>query len=240
MLFLSFSSSANFWMDDTKIVISHAGGSIEGKKYLNSLEAVQSSIKNGFKFIELDLLETPDGDLIAAHDWKTFHKITGYSSQNNAISSKEARKRKIFKNQTVLTSSGIKEIFIQNPDLFLVTDKIRNIDIIKEKFSNFLDRVIVEFKSPEECKQGTAEGISKCAFLFDSLPSINSLDERYVALITMPLWKVDEYKERLLKKSSVKVLVYTVNDATTARKILNLPFVKGIYTDTLPPNFMDN
>lgn len=240
MMFLNLSAFADFWTDDTKIVISHAGGSIEGKKYLSSLEAVQSSIKKGFKFIELDLLETSDGDLVAAHDWKTFHKITGYPAQNNAISSKEVKGRKIFKNQTVLTSSEIKEIFMQNPELFLVTDKIRNINIIKEKFSTFLDRVIVEFKFPKECKRGIDEGLSKCAFLFKFLPIDDNVDEKYTAVITIPLRKLDEYKERLLKQSSVKVLVYTVNDDTVAREILNLPFVKGIYTDTLPPNFMDN
>ena len=240
MLLLSFSSSADFLSNDAKIIISHAGGSINGNIYLNSLEAVQSSIKKGFKFIELDLLETPDGDLIAAHDWKTFHKITGYPSQNNPISSKEAKERKILKNQTVLTSSDIEKIFMQHTDLFLVTDKIRNIGTIKKKFSAFLDRVIVEFKSPEECRQGATEGISKCAFLFNFLPSVDSLDERYITLIVMPLRKVDDYKEKLLNKSSVKVFVYTVNDIITARKILDLPFVKGIYTDTLTPNFMDN
>ena len=110
------------------ILIAHAGGALDGKTYLNSLEAVQEAIKNDFTYIELDLLETTDGDLVAAHDWKKFHNLTGFPEQTQPISAAEIKKRKILEKQTILTSEEIRSIFEKNKNLVLVTDKIQNID----------------------------------------------------------------------------------------------------------------
>ena len=54
--------------------IAHAGGGFKDITYSNSKESVIKSIEKGFKYIELDLLETSDGFIVAAHDWKTFKK----------------------------------------------------------------------------------------------------------------------------------------------------------------------
>lgn len=72
---------------DTKkdsILIAHGAGQIDGKKYTNSLEALELAVKNGYKFIELDLLITKDKRIIAAHDWKMFEEMTGIKSRNLA------------------------------------------------------------------------------------------------------------------------------------------------------------
>lgn len=60
--------------------IAHAGGAIIDKgevfTYTNSKEALLQSIKEGFKFIELDLVLDLQGEIFAAHDYKHFYKIT--------------------------------------------------------------------------------------------------------------------------------------------------------------------
>ena len=62
--------------------IAHAGGALIDDKtgevftYTNSKEALLQSIKEGFKFIELDLSLDSQGEIFAAHDYKHFYTIT--------------------------------------------------------------------------------------------------------------------------------------------------------------------
>ena len=228
-ILFSFPSLATIFEQDKKVIIAHAGG---GGAYLNTLEATLHSIKKGFQYIELDLLETNDGDLVAAHDWQTFHRLTGYPDQVLPLFSHQCKKRKILKKQTVLTSDIINTIFEQNNGIYLVTDKIRNIDLIKQKFSKFLDRIIIEVKYPNECTEAKKKGIKYCAFLFDEKLLI---EEHMPLLVTIPFLTLEKHKKWFLKHPNVQALVYTVNDIEIAKKILNYPFVKGIYTDILPP-----
>lgn len=224
--------SASF-KEDEKVIISHAGGGMDGLKYINSLEVVLQSIQKGFQYIELDLLETTDGDFVAAHDWITFHRLTGHPHQKNPLSLEEVNERKILKNQNVLTSEQINTIFTSNKELYLVTDKTENINLIKEKFSAFLDRIVVEFRSFEQCEQAQKYGIKYCAFWFNKkyTPNVN-----IPLLVTMPFQDIEKNKEWLLQHQNIKVLTYTINDSNNAKKILRYPFIKGIYTDFLAPN----
>ena len=232
LVFLSSCSGKT--SQEIPFIIAHAGGSISGEYYLNSKEAVLQSVKRNLRYIELDLLQTTDGDLVAAHDWDTFHKLTGHKGETAPISSKQAKQRRILGHQTVLTSKEIQEIFNQYPQLYLVTDKIGNISLLREKFSSFLDRIIVELKSLEECENQSLNGIKQCVFLLDDpLP-----DTKAVVWVTLPLRKIDLYKQWLVNHPNVHVLVYTVNDKKIAKKLSKYPFIKGIYSDTLSPGFI--
>ena len=119
--------------DDPRAFVAHAGGEIGGERYTNSLEAVQNAIERGYRFIELDLLQTTDGFLVAAHDWAKFHKITGHKG-TNPISLEEFRYRKIYGRYTPISEVEIREIFLANPELILVTDKIQNPGAVIEAF----------------------------------------------------------------------------------------------------------
>ena len=69
--------------------------------YTNSKESVLNSLKNGFKYIELDLLITKDNHIIAAHDWSFINE-----NQNN----------------TPLTLNEVIEIY-KNKNITLLTGK---------------------------------------------------------------------------------------------------------------------
>lgn len=119
---------------------------------------------NGFQLIELDLLETTDGRLIAAHDWKTFHQLTGKPEQTKPLSFNQARKRKILGTQHVLTDTDIFHFFNNRPDLYLVTDKIDNLSLLKEKFGAFQDRIIVEVFTLPKYQEAISLGFKNVAF----------------------------------------------------------------------------
>lgn len=48
--------------------IAHALGGIDGKKYTNSLEALNEGYDNGIKLFEVDLSMTSDNVMVARHD----------------------------------------------------------------------------------------------------------------------------------------------------------------------------
>ena len=63
--------------DNVNGYIAHGGG-VNTFSLTNSKEAIVDSIENGFKYIEVDLLETKDGKLVGGHDWGDLKKADQY------------------------------------------------------------------------------------------------------------------------------------------------------------------
>ncbi|MDB4184047.1 glycerophosphodiester phosphodiesterase family protein [Alphaproteobacteria bacterium] len=127
--------------------IAHAGGGINGETYTNSLEALQKSINNNYKLIELDLLVTSDKKLLAYHDWKSLSELCKIKeSELQVLKISEIKKCKFSINNndyTFLDGSKINKIFTENKNLILITDKIQDYKILKKEFK-FQDRIFVE------------------------------------------------------------------------------------------------
>lgn len=139
---LQFFKPEQSWRHSPQHFIAHAGGAIEGHRYTNSREAVEQSLRNGFVFIELDIVETTDGHLVAAHGWEDFRTFTGREGKG-ALSLAEFKDSKIFGRFTPLTMEDIVEIFRAHPAAVLVTDKIRDHAKLLAAFP-FHERLIVE------------------------------------------------------------------------------------------------
>ena len=59
----NYKKNYNFtnYLNDKNRFIAHAGGGLNGQKYLNALEALNESYSKGLKLFELDLKLTSDG-----------------------------------------------------------------------------------------------------------------------------------------------------------------------------------
>ncbi len=112
--------------------IAHAGGCIDGVFYTNSLEAIDHAISCGIKIVELDLVLTTDGDIVAAHDWPSFHAATGHKGDSCAICTSEFRARKIHGRYTPVTAAMIDSVMVAHPDIYLMTDKISDPGILQQ------------------------------------------------------------------------------------------------------------
>lgn len=144
-LLITLSCSKSKYLIQDPILIAHAGGEIDGHTYTNSLEAVLLSIKNGYKFIELDLALTADSVLVAVHDWKEFNEITGFPLKKDTVPSyADFTKRMIYEKYTPLSAEMINGIFLNDTTLYLVTDKISNPQIIGQNFPHLKQRIVVE------------------------------------------------------------------------------------------------
>lgn len=92
-----------------EIFIAHAGGPISKNIYTNSKESVLNLLKNGFKYIELDLLITKDNHIIAAHDWSFINE----NQNNTPLTLNEVIEIYKNKNITLLTGKDIYELMLK-------------------------------------------------------------------------------------------------------------------------------
>lgn len=143
--------------------IAHGGG-IGGFTYTNSREALLDSIQKHFRFIEIDLVETSDGHLFAAHDWKSFKSLAGIPDNTpSALSLDEAMGQKIRKTLSPLDGNGIRKLMETNRDFILVTDKIADYELLLKEIP-FPERMIVEVFSPKDYLRALKSGIRYPAY----------------------------------------------------------------------------
>jgi len=181
ILIIHACSSANFDNRDEKLTedeilhyaqdpdrfIAHAGGQVMGYNYTDSLEALDLSFSKGFQKFELDIIKTSDGYYVAAHDWKKWKKITGFTG-DIPPTKQQFLNEKIYGRFTPLDMDKINDWFQSHPNSILVTDKVRDIDA----FSNlFIDknRLIMEIFEWKDIKNAQQAGI------MSAMPSGNLL-----------------------------------------------------------------
>lgn len=116
--------------------IAHAGGTIQGFRYSNCLEAVSEALMHDFLYIELDLCLTADSQLVAWHDWNWQWTFTPTYEQFMS--------HKVYDRFTPIDFKKIDSIMANNPNLSLVTDKISDPAIIDHYFHSYKQRVWVE------------------------------------------------------------------------------------------------
>ena len=141
-------------IQDRNKFIAHAGGEINGKRYTNSLEALNNSYQNGLRLFELDIIKTSDGHFVAAHDWKNWKSKVNYPDKDKQpVSLDEFLKNKIVNKYTPMSMNEINSWFSKHTDAILVTDKVNS----PIEFSNlFVDkkRLMMELFSVEAVKEG--------------------------------------------------------------------------------------
>lgn len=231
-------------MNNNNHFIAHATGEIENIKYLNSLESLKKSISDGYKFIEIDLLETSDSRLVAAHNWKNFKKISKSRIINDEpMNSKDFLESKILNKYTPLSWKNINNIFKKHSDIYLFTDKTNNFNLIKKSFS-FQDRIIVEVFGHENYFKSIKEGIEMpmySIYLPEFKEEINFIKRNNVNLVAIPSRGLDENFSELVKlrKKGVLIFSFTSNNFEFINKHLGRS-VDAFYTDKWKKNFIKN
>ncbi len=150
-------AKANVYAKDTNRFIAHAGGQIDGHNYTNSLEALNLSYKKGFRLFELDIIKTSDNIYVAAHDWKSWARITGYKGALPP-SKKIFKEQKIYKKYSPMDINDINLWFKNNSDAILVTDKVNTPMDFSNKFVD-KNRLMMELFTWEAVKEGISAKI---------------------------------------------------------------------------------
>jgi glycerophosphoryl diester phosphodiesterase len=214
-------------------VIAHAGGGVirttadgepEHLSYSNSLEAVEQSIADGKKFIELDLLTTSDGELIAGHDWPRVKALLGYQGitarndhDSKALSFAEFSQLRQHSEIKPLDLMQINQIFKAHPELILVTDKTHNFPKLVQGFA-FPERLIVECFSLFQCQRANRYGIVNRALniQLDNADIVDYLQRNQISMVTfrgVEQHNTLEYERaKAIFNAGIVTLVYTSGD----------------------------
>ena len=142
---------------NTERFIAHAGGGIDGRKYTDSLDALNLNYKKGFRLFELDINKTSDGVYAAVHDWKHWAKITGYKG-DLPPTNRVFLRQKIYKKYSPVDIDVMNKWFGDHPDAILVTDKVDTPIDFAEKFID-KKRLMMELFSWNSVKKGIETGI---------------------------------------------------------------------------------
>jgi len=219
--------------------IAHAGGEVNNIKSTNSKQALDQNYKKGFRLFELDIIETSDGKLVAAHDWKMWARFTDYAGALPP-SHAEFMKHKIYGDYTTLDMKGINDWFTKHPDAILVTDKVNDALAFANVFVD-KNRLIMELFSVMAVEEASNNGInamiSQEALMKIPGDKFNFLEINNVKYVAVSRRIIANQTKLLLKlkEQGLKVYVYNVNfDAGKDEKYVQeneIGLVYGMYAD---------
>lgn len=214
----------------------HAGGMVDGAVYTNSLAALDASYERGFRFFEIDFVQTAEGHDVCGHDWDRF----GAQPADLAAFLAE-RKSKTY---PPCTLDELRTWFAQRPDSRLVSDaKTDPLRVNLLLYRMFGQRLIAQAYDYEQACVYAEAGISHIILMTYRLPfsarqlwsglKTSCLSNVELSAVAMPADRV-VFGQALLVKALMRVPVYahTVNHCATAR-IMTLLGVDALYSDTL-------
>ncbi len=213
-------------------LIAHAGAAIEQTTYTNSLEALESARRAGFKFVEIDLRVLPDGTIVGRHDdiHSSFAPKTWEEFSVHLIAEKF----------TPLSLPMIREFFHNNPDMWLVTDKICEKGDLEKFLANWggvaRNRLIVEVFSPQQWLDARELGIRYPALNVSSGWQLRALRHFNIPAATCDVDVMKKYPRETEEylKAGGSLLVCTLNDAFVAKQNISR-HATLFYTDYLTP-----
>ena len=219
--------------------IAHAGGEVDGHKSTNTKAALDQNYKKGFRFFELDIIETSDGQLVAAHDWNMWSRFTEYKGELPPTLA-TFNKHNIYGDYETLDLADINKWFAEHPDATLVTDKVNDPIAFAEAFVD-KSRLIMELFSVMAVEKASQHGInamiSHKAFYGIKGDKLNFLSVNNVNYVAVSRRSIAKNKDLLLqlKEQGIKVYVYHVNfDEGKDEKYVQeneIGIVYGMYAD---------
>ncbi len=103
------------WYETSRLIY-HAGGAVGEMTYTNSKEAVEKTLADGNRLLEIDFLFTSDGHLVCLHEWQNFYGMTQPCTLERFLS------LKIYHKFTTISAETFISYMRQYPDLYLIID----------------------------------------------------------------------------------------------------------------------
>ena len=230
-----------------RTIIAHAGGNIDSLTYTNSREAVEHAIAQGVRFIELDIVISPEGEPLAFHSSDDMID-TIYSCDPPHMSEFTAAplRGKNGKTYTPLTWREINEIFLSHPDLTFVVDKTDDPAVLEKFFPKLKDRMVVECFSMERYKEVTRAGFKQAmlseeaitagAVIMQDLKHLFNSDEPRVDMIAIgrTTYIGDRGLRWFIKLCNLPMAMWSATDRERANEMFNhIPQLRMLYTNEL-------
>jgi len=232
------------------LMIAHAGGGIDGKKYTNSIEALNNSYAKGFRYFELDFSWTSDQQLVCLHDWdKRFKLNFGYKTKH-PLSLQRFQELLVSQNKRhPCTLESLSAWVLEHPDSTIITDvKYNNIDALKLMLKHFPElskKLIPQFYQPHEYEILKELGFKYLIWILYQFEGKKSSIKHYAKnmqlfAISMRASQAKKRWAQELINSHHTVFTYTVNKHKNINKLFKKYGVKGMYTDFLGTHPINN
>ena len=226
-------------------VIAHGMGTVDGLATLNCLEGFQQQYAAGVRVFEADLRLTRDGKVVLRHDWWHYEWQDGINWANIPTREKFLSE-KILKKYTPLSFRDLLLLMEQYPDICIITDtKFTESDAFFLQFDAMLadarelgltylfDRIVIQVYSGN-MRTGLHNIYPFPHYIYtlyqdeDFTGTKDSFRERaaYCAKHGIKGIAIDQH--------CIQLYVHTVNDAATAKKLLDAG-CDAVYTDSLTP-----
>lgn len=230
-----------------RTIIAHAGGNIDSLEYTNSREAVEHAIASGVKFIELDIVISPEGEPLAFHSSEDMID-TIYSCDPPHMSEFTAAplRGKNGKTYTPLTWREINEIFLAHPDVTFVVDKTDDPVVLEKFFPKLKDRMVVECFSMDRYREVKHAGfkeamlnedaVSPCAVIMQDIKHLFNSDEPRVNMIAIgrKTYINDRSMRRFIKLCNIPMAMWSATDQKRADEMFDdMSTLRMVYTNEL-------
>ncbi len=230
-----------------KTGVIHGGGQIGGYEKSNSLEAIQKSISEGGRILEIDFNFTRDGELACIHKWMNYY-APNYIQDYEPLSLYRFKKAKIFNKFTPLDLDDLMKIMEENVETYLVTDikddNIIALELISSKYPHMIDRIIPQAYSKEEVPLIKDLGYKNIILTFYNMPYdevmktsdlVNFAKENNLFAFTFSYELANEWFVNELKKANILLLTHTISTLEEQEMYRRLG-VHGFYTDSVIMN----
>lgn len=239
-----FMFTNNTLANPNPLMIAHAGGGIDGKKYSNSIEALNLSYDKGFRYFEIDFSWTSDNQLVCLHDWKKRFKLNfGFKTKGPLTLRKF---EKLLEKQVNIHPCTLKTLKIwlsKHPDSKIITDvkyeNIKAIQHISEKYPELIAYLIPQFYQPSEYNVLKNMGFKNLIWILYQYKGKKSFVKEYakkmdLIAVSMRASQVKKKWAQQLIHNNQAIFVYTVNKSRKLNKLVEKYGITGIYTDFLP------
>ncbi|MCX6721692.1 MAG: hypothetical protein NTY04_00650 [Candidatus Staskawiczbacteria bacterium] len=231
--------------------IAHAGGIINDTTYTDSIDALNSNLKKGFSYFELDFSFTSDNNLVCTHGWgDNFAKIFGYKPMEIPTLEEFLQLNKAKSKFNICTLDSLADWMRNNPSAYIITDIKENneknvleaLSLMAKKIPDFKFRIIPQIYLPDEFDKVKKMGYQQIIW---TLYKYNSSDADVLSAvknftgpfaITMPQLRAKTNLPLELAKLKIPTYTHTVNSLDDKNEFIKKYSVSEIYTDSLLPN----
>lgn len=216
-------------------LIAHAGGAIDGYIYTNSKEALMNALDKGFKYIELDLYETIDSNVVCLHSLEDYKIMT--STDSEIIDTNTFLSHRLYGKYTPMTLNDAIKIWEEHPFCF-VTDKISDPKVLNRYFRKNRDKVIVEAFTLDDYFKLKVAGYKPMLTSDGSIKGMiwliitNWTNSKISGVVTC---HVCDLLLRIYKNMGVEVMLYTVNEESYLKSHIGKD-IDVVYTDFIYPS----
>ena len=225
-------------------LVAHGGGAVRGLAASNSVDALDHNYAEGFRFFEIDLEWTSDGEVVLAHDWDAWTKRY-FDEEPGRLSAAEFHSANMTNGLRQLDLAGCAEWMRAHADAVVITDfkkdNIRGLERIRDRYPDLVNRIVPQVYRFSEFDEAAALGFESIILTLYRKNYSNwalhaFLERRRPLAVTMPATRASASSAVELELNSTFVFAHTVN---VEREALGLyrNGVDGFYTDSLSPDF---